>query len=144
MKKEIIHPITDADVARFRELLAEWRSRLHLKSWRFVKGRRRPSGDIANVSIYPEHRLVRYEIGKSWGDEPGPAEVEEAVIHELMHVVLSPLIDAALQAKKYDDKVTGEEHAVITVFEQLLSEMSSKIRALEGENAALRANQKGK
>lgn len=141
--KAIKNPITDEDVARFRELLAEWRGRLHLKSWRFVKGRRRPSDDIANVSIYPEHRMVRYEIGKTWGEDPGPNDIEETVVHELMHVVLSPLIDAALKSDKYDEAVVGEEHAVITVFEQLLSEMSSRIRALEGENAALRANQKG-
>lgn len=142
MKKAPEHPITDAQATEFVALMKEWQRRLHLMSWRIVRGRRRPHNDIANVSIYPEHRMVRYEIGRQWGDDPGPNGVEEAVVHELMHVVLSPVIDATIKAGKYDETVIGEEHAVITVFEKMLTEMVSKIRALEGENAALRAAHK--
>ena len=136
------HPITDEQVTQFVALMKEWQRKLHLMNWRIVRGRRRPKSDIANVSLYPEHRMVRYEIGRQWGDDPGPNDVEEAVVHELMHVVLSPVIDAAIKAQKYDETVIGEEHAVITVFEKLLTEMSTRIRALEGENAALRAANK--
>lgn len=133
------YPITDAEIKEFDRLLKVWQKRLHLMNWRFARGRRRPVANLADVRCYPEHRLVRYCVGRDWGAQP-PEEnaIEKLVVHELMHVRLNQLLEVSFKRKQYDDIVQGEEHDVIVVFEEVLSGMSRKMAQQAEEIADLR------
>lgn len=133
------HPITDEQVAEFVRLVHVWQRRLHLMNWRIVKGRARPASAYADVRTYPEHRLARYSIGRDWGaNPPDPDMIEKIVIHELMHIRLDNLLEAAFKERSYTKKVEAEEHDVILVFEDVLAGMSREIAELKAENAALK------
>lgn len=141
-KKEVMvpaYPITDPEVKTFDRLLKLWQKRLHLMNWRFARGRRRPVANLADVRCYPEHRLVRYCVGRDWGAQP-PEEgaIEKLVVHELMHVRLNQLLEVCFKRRQYDDVVQGEEHDVIVVFEEVLVGMSREIAGRDEEIAALR------
>lgn len=140
-KEEMVpaYPITDEQVKEFDRVLKVWQKRLHLMNWRFARGRRRPAANLADVRCYPEHRLVRYCVGRDWGAQP-PEEnaIEKLVVHELMHVKLNQLLDLSFKRKSYDELVQGEEHDVIVVFEEVLVGMSTKMEELKAENAQLR------
>jgi len=138
-KMEPAFPITESEIKEFDRLLRIWQKRLHLMNWRFARGKRRPVSDLADVKCYPEHRFVRYCIGRDWGNgPPGELEMEKLVVHELMHVRLNQMIDAAIAQRAYDETVQGEEHDVIVVFEEVLVGMSRKIEAQDAEIKALR------
>lgn len=133
------YPITDEQCAEFNRLLKVWQKRLHLMNWRFARGRARPAANLADVRMYPEDRLVRYNIGRDWGShEPDPSALEKLVVHELMHVRLNQLLEVAFKRRQYDEPVQGEEHDVIVVFEDILVGMSQKIEDLKAENAKLK------
>ena len=133
------YPITDEQIAEFNRLLKVWQKRLHLMNWRLARGRARPTANLADVRMYPEDRLVRYNIGRDWGaHEPEPNAIEKLVVHELMHVRLNQLLEIAFKRRQYDEPVQGEEHDVIVVFEDILVGMSQEIEALKAENAKLK------
>lgn len=133
------YPITDEEVKEFDHRLRVWQKRLHLMNWRFSRGRRRPVANLADVRCYPEHRLVRYCVGRDWGSTP-PEEnaIEKLVVHELMHVRLNQMLDTAFKAKSYNEAVQGEEHDVIVVFEEVLVGMSRRIEKQDAEIAELK------
>jgi hypothetical protein len=130
------YPITDEQIAEFKHLVGVWQRRLHLMNWRMVKGRARPVANLAQVRVYPEHRLVRYAIGRDWGsDAPDETAMEKLVVHELLHVRLNQLLEICFKRKTYDEQVQGEEHDVIVVFEEVLVGMSREIESLKKQLA---------
>lgn len=136
---EPAYPITDAQVEEFQALLKAWRRKLHLMNWRFAMSRTRPVSDLASVKVYPEHRLVRYAVGRDWGSHPPePDAVERLVVHELLHVRLNQLLDVAFRERDYTEAVQGEEHDVISVLEEVLVGMSLEIAELRRQLAEKR------
>lgn len=128
------YPITDEQVTEFQRLVGVWRKRLHLMNWRIHKTRRRPAAHLAEVQMYPEHRLARYSVGRDWGSEPPDKDsVERTVIHELLHVRFNQMLDAAMREQEYNEVVQGEEHDVIVALEETLSAMTREIEELKRE-----------
>lgn len=127
------HPITDDDVRRFDELVQVWRTRLRLTDWRLARGRGRPAANLAEVIIEPEHRLVRYRVGRDWGAQPpGAGLLEQTVIHELLHVRFTQMLDAAMEERQYNERVKGEEHATVIALSELIYELAAEIATLKG------------
>lgn len=122
---EPLHPITPEQVAEFRRLTEIWTDLLHLKDWRVRFSRKRPVANVADVEIFPTDRLARISIGRDWGSEaPDEWELEDTVVHELLHIKLYDLAEAAEKASP--DTAAALEHAIIIPLAQTLVRMRRK------------------
>lgn len=111
-KKVPEYPITPEQVAEFKRLLPIWVDLLHLGDWRIAFTRKRPGANVAHVEIYGDDRLARISIGREWGSNPPTEfELEDTLVHELLHVKLYDL--AASAEKNNAETVNALEHAVI-------------------------------
>lgn len=105
-------PITPEQVAEFKRLLPIWVELLSLGDWRIAFTRKRPVANHAHVEIYSDDRLARISIGRDWGSNPPTEhEIEETLVHELLHVRLYDL--AASAEKNNKETVNAFEHAAI-------------------------------
>lgn len=118
-------PITPEQVAEFRRLLPIWIDLLQLGDWRIKITRKRPTASHAQVEIYSEDRLARISIGRDWGSNPPEEnELEEVLVHELLHI---KLYDLAHMAEKQDASATAAlEHAVIIPMAKALVKLRNK------------------
>lgn len=125
MKKPPEFPITQEDIAKFKKLIPIWQERLHLKDWRIIVVKRRPVSTLAEVVFEPDHRVVKFAIGRDWGSNP-PAEdeVERIVIHELLHIRCYELAQLAEVGNK--EEVVGAEHLLIVPLTETLLALSKK------------------
>jgi len=118
MKKFVL---TDDHEATFDRHVQKWQSKLNLQDWRIEKGGGKASrGVMAEVSISLEDRLAMYRLSRQWGmQEPTDHALDATALHEMLHVFLRPLIEAAVSR---DEAMIGQvEHSVITVLEKIIS-----------------------
>jgi len=116
------NPVLDHHVAEFDEYIKKWRELLNLRNWRVSRAKKRePKAMAALISVEHEHRLARYSIGVDFGaHEVNGESLESTALHELLHLLLRPLIDVAVAEGENNDAVLTEEHSIITVLEALL------------------------
>lgn len=116
-------PITPEQVAEFKRLLPIWKERLSLGDWRIVFTRKRPTANIAHVEIFPGDRVARISIGRDWGSNPPhELELEDTLVHELLHV---KVYDLAVYAEKaVPDLADGLEHAVVIPLARTLVQLA--------------------
>jgi len=124
-RKQPEFPITPEEVVEFERLIKVWQKRLHLDGWRIHKGRRRPVSSLAEVEFSPADKQAKIHIGRDWGaGPPDPDELEETVVHELLHVLLHDLANLAEEAD--EDKVHEYEHAVIVPLAKTLIKLAKE------------------
>lgn len=116
------NPVLDHHAEEFDRYIEKWRTLLNLRNWRVVKAKKREQRNMAALlSVEHEHKLARYSIGLDFGNTPVTSEsLESTALHELLHLLLRPLIDTAIVEAEHNDKLLEEEHSVIVVLEQLL------------------------
>ena len=114
-------PLTQEHRDTFESSLAYWQRELNLLDWR-IHLRKKPTTArvFAEVGIQMGDALCEVALPKAWPTEPTPAELDMTACHELLHVMLKPMLAAA--RAKDDEAVDGLEHRVITVLERLLAE----------------------
>ena len=114
------HAITAEHRAKFAASLEYWQDELSLRDWR-IRLQTRPARKtvMAEISIDLEARLAKVGLSTAWPMEPTDQELDDTALHELLHVFLKPLLEAA---KGDNDLLTGSvEHSVINTLERLLS-----------------------
>lgn len=116
------NPVLDHHVAEFDEYVDKWRTLLNLRNWRVSRVKKREHKNMAAlVTVEHEHKLARYSIGMDFGNTPVTQEsLESTALHEMLHLLLRPMLDVAMNSGEHDDAVLEEEHSVITVLEALL------------------------
>jgi hypothetical protein len=114
--------VSDEHVAAFEEYVAKWRNLLNLRDWRIVRESRRDKRFMASVvSVEHEHKLAKYRVGVSFKSHPvTPYSLESTALHELLHILLRPLIDTAINEGEHCVGVAETEHEVIIILEELL------------------------
>ncbi len=117
-----MNTVHDAHVQQFEEYVHKWRVLLNLRDWRIVRTRKRPARVMAQLeSVEHQHKLARYSVGRDFGaQEVTPESLESTALHELLHLLLRPLLDVAMEQGEHNDVLLEYEHAVITVLEELL------------------------
>lgn len=119
-KKPVLNPITPEDEAKFDFYMEKWRQKLNLADWRYVKLAKKSTAMAEITKQETEHRLVRWKIGKDFGEtKVTPTSLEKVAIHENLHVLLHTLVEAAENGAAAED-IMAEEHRVIAVLESLL------------------------
>lgn len=119
---------TKEQVELFAKFLREWQDRLALGDWRVEPSRKKPlTNALADMHSEPEHRLASWRLGVDWkGVEITPEALESTAIHELLHVLLAELIDAAKNSATPTELLNSIEHGVIIVLERLLLQLNRR------------------
>lgn len=114
--------LSEEDRAAFHGFMLMWQDMLNLHDWRIILLPQPSAKHMAEVlkRDLPQ-RLASYKIGRSFGAVPVSADsLEEIAIHEMLHIFLNPLIEAAKDARTLPEDLESLEHAVINVLVPLL------------------------
>lgn len=124
MKKP--NPVTPEDGDKFQTYIEKWQRNLNLGDWRIVRSPNPAKGAMAEVSKRDlAQKLAVYRIGVDFGATPVTARsLEETAVHELLHVFLFPLLEAARDPHTSAETLDSLEHSVINVLEKLLVDRS--------------------
>ncbi len=106
-------------VAEFDGYIRKWQALLNLGDWRIERGKRPAVRAMADVKLDLLARTATYRLGDWAGEAITPTSLEATAVHELLHVMLVELIDAA-KAPRNADRIGSAEHRVINVMERLL------------------------
>jgi hypothetical protein len=112
---------TAAHSEEFALYVAEFQDLLNLRDWRIEpSGKPASRGAMAQVVTSLDDRLAIWSLGRDWGQlEVTSKTLRETALHEVLHVFLAPLIQAA--ASRDEDATAGIEHSVVVILEKLLS-----------------------
>jgi hypothetical protein len=121
MKKPKNSP-TPQQVLEFAAYIAAYQDLLNLRDWRIEpSSKAAPKGSLAAMSISSEDRLATWHLGNDWGNHPITSQsLRETAAHEVLHVFLRPLIEAAASR---DSQATAEaEHSIVVLLEKALTQ----------------------
>ena len=113
---------TEEQRALFAFCVDQYANILNLRDWRIeVSDKPASKGSMADVTISSEDRVACVRIGKDWGPKPiTDLMIRETALHEVLHIFLRPLIDAA--ASRDQTALDGIEHSTIVLLEKILAE----------------------
>lgn len=116
----VIHALTPDDEDAFWAALARWQGELSLTDWRITRSPT-PSPHMAEMHRWDwKQRQVSCRLGLNWKSTPiTQATIEQTAVHELLHVLLYPLIET-VRGNASPDDIASAEHAVINTLERLL------------------------
>lgn len=112
---------TEEQKELFRLCVKEYATLLNLRDWRIeVSDKPACKGAMADCDISAEDHLAIIRIGADWGNVPVTDQIiRETAIHELLHVFVRPMLDAAVS--RDSSVIASTEHSLITVLEKLLA-----------------------
>ena len=114
------NPVTDADADKFQAYMEFWQERLGLLDWRIVRSPKRCANMAEVYKRDAEARLACYRVGSHFGAEQvNDYTLESTAVHEMLHILLTELIDLARSGADAK-QVMAAEHRVVHTFERLL------------------------
>lgn len=104
----------------FWHCLYDWQARLGISDWRITKSNIHPAGVIAMMTDWDaEQRQVACRLGLNWKSaEPTKENIEQAAVHELLHVLLYDVVEQEVNLQ--ESALKGLEHRIINRLEKLL------------------------
>lgn len=113
---------TPEDSAAFEGYLRKWQGRLGLQDWRIVMSPVLAKSCMAVTNSWDwKQRQVTCQLGADWKASPVTQHaLEQTAVHELLHVLLFELIEAAKNPHTGEDDLASVEHRIINVLEGLL------------------------
>lgn len=116
------HYPTPDDAAEFWGYLDHWQKKLGLSDWRITKSPKPAVGALAQMEKFDwEQRMVTCRFGNNWRKTPvTPGNLEQTAVHELLHVLLYELIEAAKYGGTQAHDLGSVEHAAINRLERVL------------------------
>lgn len=121
-KKPPPNPVTPEDAELFADRVKHWQHVLGLHDWRIAVSPRRASRKVmAEVAKFDlEQRSASIRLGKDWsGEAVTPDMLDKTALHEVLHVFLFELIQAA-RANQDEDAIGSAEHRCVNILEVLL------------------------
>lgn len=136
-KKKPDNPLLPEHEEQFDRLIQKWQGRLNLSDWRIIKRPGRSRGVLAEVFDFDTpHKLAKYRLGYDAGFQPVSDEMlESTAIHEMLHVLLHPALEAAFEEREYNDAVMAAEHSAVNVLTDLLLRLA-QLEQLVGQAVA--------
>lgn len=112
---------SNEQIAFFFEQIAYYQIRLNLQDWRIENsGHFADKGNMADVGMSLPDKLAVVSIGRDFGVPVSNYLLTSTALHELLHVFLKPLIEAA--RSRDDSAIDSAEHSVVVLLEKLLHE----------------------
>jgi len=118
--KPVVNALTPDDEEAFWSALGRWQGELSLTDWRITRSPT-PSAHMAEMHRWDwKQRQVSCRLGLNWKSSPiTQTTIEQTAVHELLHVLLYPLIET-VRGNASPDDIASAEHAVINTLERLL------------------------
>ena len=116
---------TPEDAAHFAHSVKKWQQVLSLGDWRIEKGSKPAKQAMASVEFNSSARLATYRLGDFGAEKITPESLDRTALHELLHIFLYDLMCVATDPKSSDEEIEMQEHRVINLLENLLSEDSN-------------------
>jgi hypothetical protein len=125
MKEPEDYILTDKQKKHFWSCLYAWQERLGLSDWRITRSNRQPAMKAAlcqMVNWDNVQRQVSCRLASNWGKGERPTDtlIEQTAVHELLHVLLHPVLEASGTPGTAQEDIDGAEHGVINRLEKLL------------------------
>lgn len=113
------YAITQEHRAKFQAALEKWQDELNLRDWR-IRLIEKPAKKtvMSEVDIDIEARVAKVALSPVWKLEPSDSEIDQTALHELLHIMLKPLLEAA--KIKNESLVGSVEHSVINTLERVM------------------------
>ena len=113
---------TPDDRKAFSGYLREWQVKLGLGTWRITLSPKPAKNCLAQVYEFDrEQRQARVKLGERWFATPvTPGTLEQTAVHELLHILLYELIEAAKNPHISQEDLANAEHAVVNALEKAL------------------------
>ena len=109
----------------FAQSVRKWQQVLSLGDWRIEKGSKPAKEAMASVEFNQTARLATYRLGDFGAEKITPESLDRTALHELLHIFLYDLMCVATDPKSSDEEIEMQEHRVINLLENLLSEDSN-------------------
>ena len=116
---------TPEDSQIFAQSVRKWQQVLSLGDWRIEKGSKPAKAAMASVEFNQTARLATYRLGDFGAEKITPESLDKTALHELLHIFLHDLMCVATDPKSSDEEIEMQEHRVINLLENLLSEDSN-------------------
>jgi hypothetical protein len=116
---------TPDDAKLFAQSVRKWQQVLSLGDWRIEKGSKPAKEAMASVEFNQTARLATYRLGDFGAEKITPESLDRTALHELLHIFLYDLMCVATDPKSSDEEIEMQEHRVINLLENLLSEDSN-------------------
>lgn len=113
------NPVSPSDALIFDGYVVKWQARLNLNDWRIERGASPAKNAMASVEFNDPARLATYRLGDFGAEAITPKSLETTAVHELFHIVLHDLVNAAINRFE-PDQIEAAEHRVINLFEKIL------------------------
>ena len=108
--------LTNKDVKIFWKAVSDWCVKFRITDWRIMKGQADKAEDcLADCTCTYSLRTAKITIYRDWGDEMpvNPDSLSEVAMHEVLHIVLAGLMEAAGQRFTTQQQLDDFEHDVI-------------------------------
>ena len=116
---------TPEDAKLFAQSVRKWQQVLSLGDWRIEKGSKPAKQAMASVEFNSSARLATYRLGDFGAEKITTESLDRTALHELLHIFLYDLMCVATDPKSSDEEIEMQEHRVINLLENLLSEDSN-------------------
>ena len=104
----------------FKSQCEFWQKILGLHSWK-VYYKHTPCGQVlADCSTNYSGRVATIRLNTKWTLQPTEDGLHETAIHEVLEIMLSPLLAQAKSRVWDTEEYEKDHHAIIRVFERLL------------------------
>jgi hypothetical protein len=104
----------------FDGFIQHWQRVLNLQDWRIERGIKPARGAMASVECDSPARLAIYRLGDFGAEAITESSLSHTALHEVLHIFLFELIQAAQDPKATPEQLDSAEHRVINVLERVL------------------------
>ena len=116
---KVKNPVSESDALLFDGYIAKWQAKLSLNDWRIERSPKPARNAMASVEFDEPARLAIYKLGDFGGEAITPKSLEATAVHELLHISLHDLIDAAFNRER-PEVIEAAEHRVVNLIEKIL------------------------
>ena len=113
------NPVSAEQALLFDSYITKWQAILNLNDWRIERGIAPAKNAMASVEFNAPARLATYRLGDFGAEVITPLSLETTAVHELLHISLYDLLNAAM-SRHDQDQIEAAEHRVINLFEKIL------------------------
>lgn len=114
---------TKADFELFKKYVQEYADVLGVKDWSLHFSHEEVGDAYASTTYSIDDRVAKIRLGKYWDDlrPKNSYEIKRLAFHELMHVVMAPLVYEAKERYTTNHVLDGIEHNIIRRLENIVS-----------------------
>jgi len=109
-----VKSLSQKDVSRFKKYVTKWATNFNLASWEILQD---CSSDnfqrYAKCEADSESKRAKITLFKDWNIASDDKAIEQTACHEVLHIVLAPLMDLAGERYTTEKQLEDAEHDII-------------------------------